>query len=76
MASESITGEWLVIGFSIQRSRVQILRHLVQLETTGGAAEASEAAAAAGVRPPRPSNWEAMTRDQRKNWKKRGGKRC
>ena len=47
----------------------------------GGAAEdgpgaATEAAAgtAAGVRPPRPADWDAMTRFQKKKWKKRGGK--
>ena len=35
---------------------------------TGGAAEASEAAAAAGVRPPRPSNWGTMTKAQKMHW--------
>ena len=46
----------------------------------GNAAEASAttaAAAAAGVRPPRPANWVTMTRAQRKYWKQHGGKpRC
>jgi len=37
----------------------------------GNAAEASEAADAARVRPPRPSNWNAMTPSQKKNWKQR-----
>ena len=37
-------------------------------------AGASEAAAAEGVRPPRPRNWEAMTRKARKNWKQQGGR--
>ena len=32
----------------------------------GNAAEASEAAAAARVRPPRPADWGTMTRGQRK----------
>ena len=43
---------------------------------TDDAAEASEseAAAAARVRPPRPSNWGTMTRVQRKMWKKQGGR--
>jgi len=47
----------------------------------GGAAEygpgaAAEAAAgtAAGLRPPRPSNWGLMTRGQKKNWKQREGR--
>ena len=40
---------------------------------TGDAAEASEAAAAAGVRPPRPSNWGDMSRRQRQHWKLRSG---
>jgi len=42
---------------------------------TEDAAEASGAAAAARLRPPRPADWVTMTRGQRKNWKKRGGKR-
>ena len=46
----------------------------------GDAVEAPEtavavAAAAARVRPPRPSNWGAMTKDQKRHWCKRGGKR-
>jgi len=42
----------------------------------GNAAEPLEAtaAAAAGVRPPRPSNWSTMTKDQKRRWCKRGGK--
>jgi len=35
---------------------------------TEDAAESSEAAAAARVRPPKPSNWGAMSGTQRKNW--------
>ena len=44
---------------------------------TGNAAEASAptAATAAGVRPPRPSNWSAMTKDQKRHWYKRRVKR-
>jgi len=43
----------------------------------GNAAEAPEAttAAAAGVRPPRPSNWSAITKDQKRHWCKQGEKR-
>ena len=41
---------------------------------TGDAAEASGAAAAAGVRPPRPSNWGTLTKKQKKNWFHRHGK--
>jgi len=42
----------------------------------GNAVEASAAtaAAAAGVRPPRPAAWGTMTRGQRKHWKQRGGR--
>ena len=46
---------------------------------TEDAAEASETAAAATaarVRPPRPADWGTLTIDQRKNWKKQGGKPC
>ena len=39
----------------------------------GNTAEAPVAAAAAGVRPPRPNNWDTITRMQRKMWKKQGG---
>ena len=42
---------------------------------TEDAAESSEkAAATVRVRPPRPSNWDAMTRSQKKNWKQREGR--
>ena len=41
---------------------------------SGNAAEASEVAAAAGVRPPRPSNWGTMPWKQKQNWKHRKGK--
>jgi len=42
---------------------------------TKDVAEASKAAAAAArVRPPRPSNWGDMSRSQRQNWKLRGGR--
>ena len=37
----------------------------------GNAAEAPVAAAAAGVRPPKPSNWGSMTKHQKKNWRRR-----
>ena len=36
--------------------------------------EAPEAAEAAGVRPPRPSNWGDMSRRQRQHWKLRSGR--
>jgi len=39
-----------------------------------GAAEASEAAAVAGVRLPRPADRVTMTRSKRQRWKQRGGR--
>jgi len=41
---------------------------------TGNAAEAPVEVVGTGVRPSRPSNWIAMTRAQRKTWKRQGGK--
>ena len=41
---------------------------------TGDIAGASEAAAA-GVRPPRPSNWGSMTKHQKVNWRRRNERR-
>ena len=41
---------------------------------TGDAPETPVAAAAAGVRPPRPSNWGSMTRVQRRKWDQQGGR--
>ena len=38
-------------------------------------ATAAETAAGA-QRPPRPANWDTMTRGQRKYWKQQGGKPC
>jgi len=38
----------------------------------GNAAWALGAAEAARARPPRPSNWGAMSRSQKKNWKQQG----
>ena len=37
-------------------------------------AGASEAAAAAGGWPPRPTNWESMSKNQKKTWRKHGGR--
>ena len=37
-------------------------------------ASAATAAAAAGVRPPRPANWGKITRGQRQHWKQQGGR--
>ena len=40
----------------------------------GNAVEAPMPAAEAGVRPPRPSNWESMSKNQNKTWRKHGGR--
>ena len=39
---------------------------------TEDAARVVEAATAARARPPRPANWETMTRGHREHWKQRG----
>ena len=41
---------------------------------TEDVAGSSEAAAAAGVRPPRRSNWGATIKKQKKKWKQHGGR--
>ena len=45
-----------------------------ETEDVAETSEPAAAAAAARVRPPRPSNWGTMTKNQKTNWRARHGK--
>jgi len=86
-AAEATAGEAMGLDFFLQRQERR--RHLGQprtaaeallegaeydAETENAAKDSEAAAAAARVRLPRPSNWNTMTRGQRRNWNQQGGK--
>ena len=64
-------------GTEIESAELPYTVRFLQAEygaETEDLAETSDAAAAAGVRPPRPSNWEIISKDQKEMWMQHGGR--